>query len=378
MPNESVDNFDHRMPDTLVSPADLLAEELGIVAARLERDVDRKKHEIELQVEAAILRIEKQNSECELRLMSMLRMLTEKIAEIRDGKDGDVGPVGPPGESIIGPPGPPGPAGEAAIGIQGEIGPPGKDGKDADPSLIMRMIAEAIAKLPPPERGPPGPPGESVIGPKGDKGDPGIGIKGEIGDRGPPGKDGQSITGPKGESVIGPEGPPGKLPIVKAYQSGKVHYAGEVVTYLGNSYQARADTARDPSFDGDWGCIALAGIDGKTPMIRGVYSEQSEYLALNVVSLNGGSFIAKQDNPGQCPGDGWQLIASQGRRGDKGERGERGIRGEIGPPGAPAPKLKAWKLDRHHYLATPIMTDGDEGPALELRGLFEQFNLETK
>ena len=146
MPNESADNFDHRMPDTLVSPADLLAEELGIVAARLERDVDRKKHEIDLQVEAAILKMEKQNSECEMRLMSMLRILTEKIAEIRDGKDGDVGPVGPPGESIIGPPGPPGPR------------------------------------------------GESVVGQKGDKGDPGIGIKGDQGDCGPPGKDSQSIT----------------------------------------------------------------------------------------------------------------------------------------------------------------------------------------
>src|SRR6516164_9933470 len=115
MPNESVDNFDHRMPDTLVSPADLLAEELGIVAARLERDVDRKKHEIELQVEAAILKMEKQNSECEMRLLAMLRMLTEKISSIRDGIDGKDGQEGKEGK-------------EGKQGAQGPQGEPGQAG----------------------------------------------------------------------------------------------------------------------------------------------------------------------------------------------------------------------------------------------------------
>jgi hypothetical protein len=28
-------------------------------------------------------------------------------------------------------------------------------------------------------------------------------------------------------------------------------------------------------------------------------------------------------------------------------------------------------------LATPVMTDGSEGPPLELRGLFEQYQTET-
>src|SRR6516164_2011222 len=174
MPNEFADNFDHRMPDTLVSPADLLAEELGIVAARLERDVDRKKHEIELQVEAAILRIEKQNSECELRLMSMLRILTEKISSIRDGidgkdgrdgKDGEIGPAGPCGESRTGPVGPAGEKGDPGIGIQGEVGPAGKDGRDGkgpDPSLIMQMLTDAVAKLPPPEKGQQGERGSTI------------------------------------------------------------------------------------------------------------------------------------------------------------------------------------------------------------------------
>ena len=37
-----------------------------------------------------------------------------------------------------------------------------------------------------------------------------------------------------------------------------------------------------------------------------------------------------------------------------------------------------WKLDRACYVAVPVMTDGSEGPPLELRGLFEQFVPETR
>jgi hypothetical protein len=33
-----------------------------------------------------------------------------------------------------------------------------------------------------------------------------------------------------------------------------------------------------------------------------------------------------------------------------------------------------WTVDRERYLATPILTDGREGPPLMLRALFEQFH----
>jgi hypothetical protein len=39
--------------------------------------------------------------------------------------------------------------------------------------------------------------------------------------------------------------------------------------------------------------------------------------------------------------------------------------------------ISGWKIDRTSYVATPVMSDGSEGPPLELRGLFEQFFLET-
>jgi len=67
------------------------------------------------------------------------------------------------------------------------------------------------------------------------------------------------------------------------------------------------------------------------------------------------------------PGFRWQLLASQGKRGIAGEKGERG---ERGPPGLSGATIRDWKTDRARYVATPIMSDGGEGPS---RGLFEQF-----
>src|SRR5262245_3005345 len=53
-------------------------------------------------------------------------------------------------------------------------------------------------------------------------------------------------------------------------------------------------------------------------------------------------------------------------------------RGERGPAGLCGVTIRDWKIDRARYAATPIMTDGREGPPLELRGLFEQFLHETR
>jgi hypothetical protein len=40
--------------------------------------------------------------------------------------------------------------------------------------------------------------------------------------------------------------------------------------------------------------------------------------------------------------------------------------------------ISGWKIDRARYLATPLMSNGGEGPPLELRGLFEQFFSEVR
>ena len=152
-------------------------------------------------------------------------------------------------------------------------------------------------------------------------------------------------------------------------------YEGDVVAFDGGTFQALRDTGQPPSHK-DWLCLAVAGRDARSPQVRGTFKDGAAYTHLDIVAHGGGSFIARRDNPGPCPGEGWQLLASQGRRGDKGERGPQGERGPMGTPGI-APKLKDWMLDCERYLATPIMSDGSHGPALDLRVLFEQFHNEV-
>jgi hypothetical protein len=112
--------------------------------------------------------------------------------------------------------------------------------------------------------------------------------------------------------------------------------------------------------------------------IRSTFDANTDYRRLDVVACNGGSFIALKDAPGPCPGPGWQLLASPGKRGAAGEKGERGERGPQGDPGLSGATIRDWKIDLARYVATPLMSDGREGPPLELRALFEQFLLETR
>jgi hypothetical protein len=179
-------------------------------------------------------------------------------------------------------------------------------------------------------------------------------------------------AGPRGE-----QGPSGKLPLVKVWVPETVHYEGEVVAYDGGTFQAKRDTGQPPSH-AHWVCLASAGRDGKSMTVRGTFNETADYRRLDVVALNGGSFVALKDKPGPCPGPGWQLIASQGKRGVAGERGERGPPGPRGDAGASGATICDWKIDRARYLAMPVMSDGSHGPQLELRGLFEQFFSEVR
>jgi len=149
-----------------------------------------------------------------------------------------------------------------------------------------------------------------------------------------------------------------------------VFYEGDVVTYDGGSYQALRDTGEPPDNETHWRCLAAPGRDAKSIRHRGTFEEDAEYMAYDVVALNGASFLALHDKPGRCPGDGWRLLAAQGKRGVVGERGPQG---PAGPPGKDAVKLVRWTLDRATYTATPVLSDGSWGPPLELRALFEQF-----
>jgi hypothetical protein len=178
----------------------------------------------------------------------------------------------------------------------------------------------------------------------------------------------------------GPVGPAGKLPIAKEWTRETVFYDGSVVIYDGGAYQALRDTGEPPDNDAHWQCLAAPGRDGKSIRHRGTFKEGSDYTAFDAVALNGGSFLALRDKPGPCPGPGWQLLAAPGKRGVAGERGSQGDRGPAGiagPPGKDATTIACWTLDRAAYTVTPVMSDGSNGPPLNLRGLFEQFQDEV-
>jgi len=203
------------------------------------------------------------------------------------------------------------------------------------------------------ERGERGEPGESIVGPPGEKGLDGL-----------PGRDGESIVGPvgpagpPGESIIGPRGPagvPGKLPVVRSWVD-QIHYEGDVVTYDGATWQAGCDTGRAPPHE-DWLCLAQAGrngADGASFKVCGTWNSNVQYSALDMVVLNGGAFVAKRHEPGACPGDGWQLMASQGKQGKPGERGPSGPKGDRGEAAA---EIIGMELDNTGLL-TLLRSDG--------------------
>jgi hypothetical protein len=180
----------------------------------------------------------------------------------------------------------------------------------------------------------------------------------------------------KRPGVQGPPGPAGKLPSVRVWKAGQVAYEDQVFTFEGASFQALRDTGQAPGGT-DWVQIARGGRDGIIPQLRGTYDPKESYKRLDIVALNGSSFICKRDDPGECPGSGWQLHASAGRSGGRGERGEEGRRGPQGPKGDPV-SITGWEVDAASYTATPILSGGQKGPPLQLRDLFKQFIADTR
>jgi hypothetical protein len=113
------------------------------------------------------------------------------------------------------------------------------------------------------------------------------------------------------DGAPGPAGPPGKLEIVQDHVEGQVYYERDlVVAGDGALYQAERDTAATPPH-ADWRCITRAGCDGEDALnfrIEGTYDPRAKYRRLSIVMLNGSSFVARHDDPGPCPGNGWQLV----------------------------------------------------------------------
>lgn len=294
--------------DTLKAFTDAAADAVARAIASGQRDAQREREVRDAEHRARLAELDNRIASVAL----LERQVAERLATLKDGEPGKDGENGADGTSVSVEDVAPLIRAEAEAILARWERP--KDGSSVTVEelapLVDESVQRAVAALPVPKDGEPGP--------KGDKGDPGE--RGEVGERGEPGE-------------RGAEGPSGKLPIAREW-SDRVHYEGEVVTHLGATYQALRDTGREPGHE-DWICIASAGRngeDGRSFTIRGTWAESEAYRRLDVVVLNGGAFAARQDDPGICPGAGWQMIAAQGKQGKPGERGPA-TKGERGLPG---------------------------------------------
>ena len=136
---------------------------------------------------------------------------------------------------------------------------------------------------------------------------------------------------------------PGVFPIAKAWED-RVHYAGEVVVHDGQTWQAAKDTGRAPGGD-DWTCLARSGADARGFVVCGTFAEDVDYSANDIVMRDGSSFVALRNNPGECPGDGWQLWAGRGKTGKMGPS----IKGD---PGRDAAEIVALYRDGDDIVLT--------------------------
>lgn len=324
------------MKRTDVPLPDALRDALGQIVANERREWRRERELIEAQARAAIAELRAEN-------VALLARIDEavatRLAALRDGVDGVAGRDGADGAD--GQPGRDGVDGasgrdglDGAKGLDGRDGNDGRDGASVTEDQVAAAVETYLTANPPPA-GRDGSDGrDGVDGQDGAPGRDGIdGASGRDGIDGTNGRDGER----------GPEGAPGKLPVIRAW-SDRVHYEGEAITHDGSTWQAHRDTGHVPPHE-DWRCIATAGangIDGRSMTIRGTWDEAATYQHLDIVALNGASFAARHDEPGPCPGEGWQMIAAQGKRGQPGETGRTGLRGEPGPVG---PAVAALDVD---------------------------------
>jgi hypothetical protein len=381
---------------------DALADEFGEILGEYRAQWAREKAVIEAQARETIATLRAE--------MLQLRFTWEsahhhRLAELKDGErgapgiDGAQGPQGLRGEP--GAPGEPGAEGEPGRngtdgmpGPEGRMGIPGERGAQGEPGLPGepgRTGADGIAG-PPGPMGPPGPTGPAGEAIRGEVGEPGRnGTDGLQGQPGPQGEAGP--TGPKGESVKGDQGEPGRNgadgiqgpqgPQGEKGERGsvgrivpwtdRVFYTSELVTHHGSTWQATSDTAKEPSESSkDWTMICAAGSPGASFAVRGTFDPNQKYGPLDVVTLDHSWFVAKRDDPGACPGPGWQ----SGPVGKRGEKGLPGDRGERGPVGKPAPHWIGVKLDGFEVVT--VMSDGTIGPRFSLAPMFEAFEAQRQ
>jgi hypothetical protein len=232
-----------RMSDTspLDAAIDAFGEELGAMAARIER-------ELRLSLSVALAEMRASRAETEL-------AITARMGELRDGRagpPGERGAQGAPGEAITGPPGDqglPGPPGEP--GERGEAGERGDRGGPGEPG-------------PPGDRGEPGPPGKL---PPVRLWQGGVSYEGDVVVRAgetfqarcdtaqePPGED-WTLIAARGETPYVGE-------VCGLYEPGRAYRKFDLVTFHGSEWRAKRDSPGTLPGDG-WQLSGQTGSRGK-------------------------------------------------------------------------------------------------------------------
>ena len=232
------------------SPLEIVAEELGAIAARIERELKLALVAAlaEIREERSALRADRADTE-----LGLERLVAAKLASLHDGPpgpQGERGERGEPGEAIIGPPGEPGPPGPPGEPGRGEKGEPGE-------SIIG----------PAGERGPAGPPGKLPLVKEWTEG---VYYEGDVvayaggtyqarrdTGREPPGDDWCRLA------AAGRDGADGRSFTVRGtWDKGETYRALDLVALGGASFVARYDAPGPCPGDG-WQLIAKQGQRGE-------------------------------------------------------------------------------------------------------------------
>jgi hypothetical protein len=171
---------------------------------------------------------------------------------------------------------------------------------------------------------------------------------------------------------------PAPLPVVRQWIPNTAALQGELFAHGGALWQCRQNTGQPPQDGPNWVCVSAPGRDGepgRSLRTRGLYRRDGNYKELDLVVLNGSSFIARRDNPGECPGEDWQVNTLVGKRGEAGERGQPGPRADAAAI-EKAMRISGWTAG-DDYNATLTHANGQSGATLDLRPMFERFFGET-
>lgn len=202
-------------------------------------------------------------------------------------------------------------------------GKDGRDGKDADPALIRKIVAEAMAALPAPKDGKDG---KSI-----DREELAVIVRAAL------------EAAPKPEN--GRDGAPGRdaiaLDILPGIDQARSYPRGTYARHDGGIWRAAADTHGMRN----WECVvagvaalkvelrdertmvvttALSGAEPTVteikllhPLDRGIYRPEQKYLKGDGVTFGGSWWIAQVDEPTDKPGtsDQWRLAVKRGRDG---------------------------------------------------------------